>query len=126
MADDNVSDLVAFVHVSDMARSIGFYERLGLEVSARNEHEGQLDWVSLQSSAARLMLARASAPIDPHAQAVLFYLYTRDLTQLRERLLAAGVAAGEIRDGTPGPRREMGLSDPDGYCLMIAEIDAAG
>jgi hypothetical protein len=49
--------------------------------------------------------------------------YARDLTALHERLLAAAVGAGEIEDGTPGPRREMQVADPDGYCLMIAEIE---
>jgi hypothetical protein len=32
-----------------------------------------------------------------------------------------GVAVGEIVDGSPGPAQEMGLADPDGYCLMIAQ-----
>jgi hypothetical protein len=37
-------------------------------------------------------------------------------------MLANGVDAGEIVDGTPGPRQEMRVDDPDGYCLMIAQI----
>jgi hypothetical protein len=54
---------------------------------------------------------------------VLFYLYARDLFGLRDRLVAAGVDAGEIVDGRPGPRAEMRVEDPDGYVLMIAQIE---
>jgi hypothetical protein len=69
------------------------------------------------------MFARADAPIHAREQAVMFYLYARDLFALRERLVADGVAAAEIVDGSPGPSAEMRLEDPDGYVLMIAQIE---
>ncbi|MEK6273125.1 MAG: hypothetical protein AABM42_10840 [Actinomycetota bacterium] len=71
------------------------------------------------------MLVRARGAIDPRQQRILFYLYTPDLTALRESLGAQGVAVGPIVDGSPGPEREMSLCDPDGYCLMVAEADVA-
>jgi len=49
--------------------------------------------------------------------------YAEDLDALRSHLSENGINAGAIVDGTPGPKREMTLIDPDGYCLMIAEID---
>lgn len=61
--------------------------------------------------------------IDQAGQGVSFYLYARDLAALREQLLAEGIDAGEIVDGTPGPRQEMKLTDPDGYALMVAQIE---
>jgi hypothetical protein len=85
--------------------------------------QGQLDWAALENGDAQIMLAHATAPIDPSQQAVLFYPYSPDLAALRDHLAANGVHAGPIRDGTPGPRQEMGLSDPDGYCLMVAQIE---
>ena len=69
------------------------------------------------------MFARADAPIHAREQAVMFSLYARDLFTLRERLVADGVDVGEIVDGTPGPSAEMRLEDPDGYVLMIAQIE---
>jgi hypothetical protein len=69
------------------------------------------------------MLAQATAPIDRRHQAVLFYLYSDDLPGFRARLESEGLPVGEIRDGTPGPRQELAMSDPDGYCLMVAQID---
>jgi hypothetical protein len=29
----------------------------------------------------------------------------------------------EIEDGSPGPRQEMRVTDPDGYVLMVAQIE---
>jgi catechol 2,3-dioxygenase-like lactoylglutathione lyase family enzyme len=116
-----VNDLIPFVHVSDLPRSIAFYELLGFELGDTYEVDGELRWAALQHAHARIMLERASAPIDPRQQAVLFYLYADDIDGLRGHLIAQGLGVGPIRDGRPGPEREIGISDPDGYCLMIAE-----
>lgn len=70
----------------------------------------EVDWAALESNDAQLMLPRASA----HKQALLLYLYLENLAAARDHLEANGVPVGEIRDGSPGPPREMGLSDPDG------------
>src|SRR4051794_3966213 len=124
MSGERVRDLLPFVQVSDCARSVAFYERVGFDLEDEHEHDGKLDWAALESRDAHLMLARASAPIERDKQAVLFYLYADDLAALRDQLLAVGVTAGEIPDGSPGPAREMGLADPDGWCLMVAEIES--
>jgi len=123
MSGERVRNLIPFVHRTDVARSIAFYELLGFELKDTYEHDGRLDWAALESRDAQLMLAHASAPIERDKQAVLFYLYADDLAALREHLLAKGVTVGEIRDGSPGPAREMALADPDGWCLMVAETD---
>jgi hypothetical protein len=123
MSAKRISDLIPFVHVKDPERSVGFYEGLGFRVTDTHHHAGELDWVAIESGKAKLMLARASAPMAGEEQAVLFYLYSEDLGGLRERLLGAGLTVGEIVDGSPGPRQEMSLADPDGYYLMVAQID---
>jgi hypothetical protein len=66
------------------------------------------------------MLARASTPIDPSQQAMLFYLYSDDLEALREHLLVHDANPGPIRDGSPGPAHELRVRDPDGYTAIIA------
>jgi ketosteroid isomerase-like protein len=122
---DTVSGLCPFVHVADMDASLAFYAQLGFEIGATHPPGGRrIDWAFLQAGEARLMLARSDAPIDASSQAVLFYLYSRDLFGLRERLVSAGLDPGEIVDGTPGPKAELRIDDPDGYVLMIAQIDA--
>jgi ketosteroid isomerase-like protein/catechol 2,3-dioxygenase-like lactoylglutathione lyase family enzyme len=119
---DQVSDLVPFVHVADVPASIAFYEQLGFRVTATHPPSADaLDWASLEADQGQLMLARADEPVERRAQGVLFYLFARDLFGLRDRLLAAGIEAGEIHDGRPGPAVEMRLVDPDGYVLVIAQ-----
>jgi ketosteroid isomerase-like protein/catechol 2,3-dioxygenase-like lactoylglutathione lyase family enzyme len=118
-----VIDLVPFVHVADVEASVAFYELFGFRVTATHpEGALQLDWAALEAEHGHLMLARAGERVDPDVQAVLFYLFAPDLFALRERLVAAGVGAGEIADGRPGPAVEMRVVDPDGYVLMIAQV----
>jgi len=54
---------------------------------------------------------------------IVLWLYSHDLASLRDQLIAAGVSAREIVDGTPGPRQQMELTDPDGYTVMVAQIE---
>jgi ketosteroid isomerase-like protein len=118
-----VSRLVPFVRVADVERSIDFYRVLGFVARRVYMPRDRLVWAALESERAELMLALARDPVEPGAQGVLFYLYAADLAGLREQLLAAGIAAGEISDGTPGPRLEMQVLDPDEYVVMVAQIE---
>jgi ketosteroid isomerase-like protein/catechol 2,3-dioxygenase-like lactoylglutathione lyase family enzyme len=120
-----VDNLIPFVHVADVERSIAFYQHLGFVVTSIFEPGGHLVWASLESENAELMLQRASWTIDADQQAVLFYLYSDDLAALRKQLVTRGLDVGEIQDGTPGPRQEMRLADPDGYVLMVAQTERA-
>ena len=117
--EQRVGGLVPFVHVEDVERSIAFYHHLGFIVASVYKYRGTPVWADLRSEGAELMVSTDGDPIDPAGQGVLFYLYSNDLTALRKQLLAAGVSVGEIVDGTPGPREEMRLTDPDGYVLMV-------
>jgi hypothetical protein len=69
MTGERVRNVIPFVHVTDVTRSIAFYALLGLEPNDTHEHSGQLDWAALDSDEAQLMLARASAPIERDKQA---------------------------------------------------------
>lgn len=42
---------------------------------------------------------------------------------LGTHLLAGGIQPGPIEDAPPGPGEEMRGTDPDGYVLLIAQID---
>ena len=96
---------------------------LGFEMLHEFAPDGRRVWAFLERGDARLMVAEADAPVDPAAQAVLFYLYTRDVDGLRAHLMSSGVAAGPVTRGGPGPDRQMRVDDPDGYCLLVAEIE---
>jgi hypothetical protein len=118
-----VTRLIPFVHVDDVERSIAFYQYFGFVVTSIYKYRETPVWAALQSGGAELMVTRDGDPIDPAGQGILFYLYSPDLAALRAQLLAVGVEAVEIEDGTPGPREEMKVTDPDGYVLMVAQIE---
>lgn len=126
-ARSNIVDLVPFIHVSDVARSIRFWEALGFRVVKRYEPNGRLEFAGLKSTAAaKVMLARVDrvSELDQDRPTPGFlYLYTPDLDAFRKRLLEHGIEAGEIMDGPgPGPNREMCVRDPDGHGHMVAEL----
>jgi catechol 2,3-dioxygenase-like lactoylglutathione lyase family enzyme/ketosteroid isomerase-like protein len=122
-AEQRVTRLVPFVHVDDVERSIAFYQHLGFTVESLYEYQKRPVWAALQSEGAELMVTLDGDSVDPAGQGVLFYLYSHDLAALRDQLLAAGIEAGHIEDGTPGPSQEMRLTDPDGYVLMVAQTE---
>jgi uncharacterized glyoxalase superfamily protein PhnB len=118
-----VNGLIPFVHVDDVERSIGFYYHLGFTLASVYKYKGVPVWAALRSEGGELMVSTDGDSIDPARQGVLFYLYSSDLAALREQMLAAGIDVGAITDGTPGPRQEMRLTDPDGYVLMVAQVE---
>jgi catechol 2,3-dioxygenase-like lactoylglutathione lyase family enzyme len=120
--EQRVNRLVPFVHVEDVERSIAFYYHLGFVVVSVYKYRGTPVWAELRSEGAELMVSTDGDSIDPAGQGVLFYLYSDNLAALREQLLSEGIHVGEIVDGTPGPTREMRLTDPDGYVLMVAQL----
>jgi uncharacterized glyoxalase superfamily protein PhnB len=121
--EHRVQGLIPYVHVEDVDRSIAFYHHLGFTVTSIYKYPQVPVWAELQSEGAVLMVSRDGDPIDPAGQGVLFYLYSADLAALRAQLLANGVEAGETEDGTPAPKEQMKVTDPDGYVLMVAQID---
>ncbi|HEX3510484.1 MAG TPA: nuclear transport factor 2 family protein [Solirubrobacteraceae bacterium] len=121
--EQRVERLIPFVRVADVERSAAFYAHFGFAIAAEHRYRDRLAWVALESDRAELMLEGCGEPIEPDRQRVLFYLYARDLRALRKQLLAAGIAAGEVEDGSPGPSEEMRVVDPDGYVLMVAAIE---
>jgi hypothetical protein len=65
------------------------------------------------------MFLRAEHAINSSAQAFMFYMYTPDLTSLREQLLANGVKVSQIGYPEYMPSGKINLADPDGYKIEI-------
>jgi catechol 2,3-dioxygenase-like lactoylglutathione lyase family enzyme len=119
---ERVHDLVPFVHVLEPERSVEFYRRLGLEPINSVSDGDRLQWAFLRNEHACLMVARASGAIDREQQAILLYLYVRDLEALRGQLLDDGIEAGQIEYPTHMPAGELRLEDPDGYVLLVGQL----
>lgn len=135
-----VHRLVVFAHVAEVEASIAFYALLGFEVqSVLRDPQGRAFWAMLKSGGAEIMFAKASGPIDPAQQAVLFYMYSDDVAKLRTHLLASGLSEGGPYLGQAGPndgRRavfaisrphhmpegEIRVHDPDGYCILVGQL----
>lgn len=124
-APAQVTGLIAMAHVADVKRSIDFYKLMGMELrgSLKAGDSSDLRWAHVACEQAHLMFARASGPIVAGDQAVLFYLYSPDLTALREHLIAAGVSVSPITHPDYMPKGEVRLEDPDGYVLLIGQAD---
>ena len=107
--------------VDGVPRSIDFYRKLGFEVGNTHTPEGGREpvWAWLRSGGAQLMLARASDPVNPEQQAVLFYVYCDDVLACRTQLLEVGVECSAVTYPFYAPKGEFRVTDPDGYVLMI-------
>ena len=118
----SVRALVPMAFVASVARSIAFYQKLGFELgnTHRPEREPEPVWAWMKSDLAQLMLAKASHPVDPEMQAVLFYLYCDDVAAFREAIVGRGIEAGPIQHPFYSPRGEFRVTDPDGYALLIS------
>ncbi len=112
--------LVALARVADVERSIGFYRRLGFAVRSTFAPPGESRpaWAEIESSGARLMLARGE-PISPERQGVVFYLFCDDVTAARAALVDRGVEAGPIAFPFYAPGGEFRITDPDGYAILV-------
>lgn len=122
MSVNKVAVMVPMLNVKNVPRSIEFYTRLGFASQNTHQPEGEPEpvWAWLRCNGAQLMIARASEPVDPAAQAVLFYVYVPDVSAFREELAGKGLEPGEIQYPFYAPRGEFRLTDPDGYTLMIS------
>lgn len=121
-----ITNLIPYVHVADVERSIAFYQKLGLEVESTFDNEGRTVWAHLRHGAARIMFALASQSVDQRAQAVLFYLYATDVATLRKDLLEVGIRVGSIAYPDHMPLGEIRVTDPDGYVLLIGQLVKTG
>lgn len=135
-----VGAIVPYAHVEDVERSLAFYQQLGFtKRSSHASHSGRTIWADAVVAGGRIMFAQASGPIDHAQQAVLFYMYSKDVAGLREHLLASGVADGgqisEERGPKPGrslvfeiahpfymPAGQLRVHDPDGYVILIGQL----
>jgi len=107
------------LHVAEIEASIRFYELLGFATVDTDRCE-PLGWARMHCEGGAVMFLRADHPVDASAQAVLLYMYTPDLTGLREHLLASGVQVPPIRYPGYMPSGEITMADPDGYVVIVA------
>ena len=116
-----VRSLVPMAFVASVRRSIEFYEKLGFVVGNTFAAPGaaELNWAWLKSTGAQLMLARATEPVIPERQSVMFYLHCDNVVSMRKALTAKGIETGLLKFPFYAPKGEFRITDPDGYVLVV-------
>jgi len=107
------------LHVAEIERSLKFYELLGFETIDTDRCQ-PLGWARMHCDGGAVMFVSAEEPVEGSTQSVLLYMYTPNLVELREQLLAGGVNVPPINFPGYMPSGEIGLRDPDGYTVLIA------
>lgn len=119
------SGLVAMLPVTDVQRTITFYEQLGLVVGNTHTPDGASApvWAWLHNGQAHLMINRADDPIEATHHSAALWLYTTDVTAAHAMLKSRGMDVGEIGYPPYNPGGEFHVHDPDGYAVFIAHTD---
>ncbi len=122
MDGQRVGSLVPMAFVADVRRSADYYAKLGFAAIGSFAPEGEEApvWISLASGRAQLMLSRASHPVVPEQQAVLFYVYCEDVAAMHAELARRGLAPGPVGRPFYNPKGEFRLVDPDGYYIRVS------
>jgi catechol 2,3-dioxygenase-like lactoylglutathione lyase family enzyme len=117
-----VHAVMPYIHVADVERSINFYRLLGFEVISRWPYDDKPGAAFIESGTAKMLLAPASAPVDAAAQAALLYMYVADVAALRKKLTSVGLTITDVTYPDYMPKGEIGVVDPDGYCVLIGQL----
>ncbi len=108
------------LHVSDVPRSIRFYELLGFELIDTEGGPACPYWARLHCEGGAIMLLQAEEPLeDADVKRIPFYMYSDDLPGLREHLLANGLKVSNINRPPYMMSGEVRVEDPDGYVTFI-------
>ena len=121
--------LTLALNVSDMRRSIAFYQLLGMQLMDVEGNPLSPGFARLHSEGGDLILLplegafeNAAVPKPPFTWFI--YLYTDVLPQLREHLIANGVKVSEINHPPYMKKGEICVPDPDGYAVFVGQWDS--
>ena len=131
------------VNVTDLARSVAFYESLGFVVVERRHEEGayidaltglsnvSLDWVKVEApNGVLLELVRFRCPdrvrrfSSDYASIGCNHLCLQvdNVEAMHRELSAAGVRCHPVQTDPPGKVKNMACYDPDGTIIELVEV----
>jgi catechol 2,3-dioxygenase-like lactoylglutathione lyase family enzyme len=113
--------ITPMLHVRNVQRSIDFYRLIGFQLI---DVEGcdTPGWARLHcDDGSAIMLLQAEEPenIDPEKQAIMLVLYTANLSEFREEMIASGVTMPKIEHPPWMPSGHVLFRDPDGYRVAV-------
>jgi catechol 2,3-dioxygenase-like lactoylglutathione lyase family enzyme len=114
--------LVPMLPVTNVTRTIAFYEQLGFKVGNTHTPEGLAEpvWAWLYCAGAHVMINQSEEPVQVDHGSAAVWIYARDVKAVHELLQARGLDVGEISHPPYNPGGEFHVHDPDGYALFIA------
>lgn len=117
--------LVPMLPVTDVPRTIEFFQELGFRVQGTYTHEANAApvWAWLYNSDTHLMVTRSEEPIEASHTSATIWLYTKDVEATHQLLKSRGFDVGDIEHPPYNPRGEFHVHDPDGYAIFIAHTD---
>ena len=124
-ADGNVREVVPFLHVSSMERSVRYYvDGLGFTMKNKWVVDGKLRWCWLTLGGAALMLQEfptdghdSWVPVGEVGEGVSLYFICENALAIYHEVRTRGIEASEPQVGNA--MWVTGLSDPDGYRLYF-------
>lgn len=118
-----IRSVVAMVPVSDMPRSLAFWQKLGFDVENDFVPPGETvpTWAWLDGGGGMVMLHCADAPL-PVGPRPTFYVYVPDVGEAHGELPQRGVPVGEMQRPFYAPQGEFRVVDPDGYVLVVSQL----
>jgi lactoylglutathione lyase len=131
-ADRNVKEVVPFLSVSDMERSVRYYvDGLGFTIKHKWVVDGKLRWCWLALGGAAVMLQEFSkegrdswTPQGKVGEGVSLWFICEDALAIYHEVTSRGIEAPEPQVGNA--MWVTSLSDPDGYRLNFeSPTDAA-
>ena len=102
--------------VQDMAQSVDFYRRLGLELLYGGEHSS---FTTFRASEGYINLRPISSQVVRRVSRVI--VLVEEVDSLYSKLKESGLEPEAPRDGDPG-ERFFYLKDPDGHELSFVQL----
>lgn len=124
-----IRELVPLLFVENINRSVEFYrDRLGFEMTASWEPEGQLAWCRLQRGGSAVMLQQAcdeDGPAEGRGRGVGFFFNCDDADALFHEFIERGLLIDPPTVAFYG-MKQVFVSDPEGYNLCFQSPVTSG
>lgn len=117
--------LVPMMPVTDVPRTIAFYQQLGFQVGNSVTMEGaeKPNWAWLYSGGAHVMINESEEPITASHASSGLWVYVHDVAGAHAFLTKRGVEVTEISYPFYNQGGEFHVHDPDGYAVFIAHAE---
>jgi catechol 2,3-dioxygenase-like lactoylglutathione lyase family enzyme len=124
-SDPAYSGMAPMLPVTDVSRSIAFYQQLGFDIGSTHTPDDAAGpvWAWLYNGHAHLMVNNAGSAIEATHHSASLWLYTGDVEAAHALLRSRGLDVGDIEHPFYNAGGEFHVHDPDGYAIFIAHAD---